>query len=258
MTDLYVLQSALRENFRLRRFLPWAAAVAALFALALLWVRFAADYSPEQAYAQLSAAMNFRFLAIVAAVAAASVVSQEVEQKTIVYLLTRPIPRWKLLVYRALAAVAMVAAVAVVAALLMSAAVFGGGLLANPVMWRELPALLLGAAAYTTFFVFLTLLLNRAMIYCLLYAFGWEALIPNMPGDIFHFSIYSHMSALAGHPAPPEAQHGFAGALAGQAMGHAIPASTALPALIGVSAVALAAGCWWFTRFEYVAREDAE
>lgn len=258
MTDAYLFTSALRENFRLKRFLPWVVVAVALHVLARLWVGFSTGYSPEQAYAQLSAMLNFRFVAIVAAVAAASVVSQEVEQKTIVYLLTRPIPRWAVLVYKTLAAMVMVVAVGLLGALAVSLAVYGGGFLGNAVFLREVLALVLGAAAYTALFTFLTLLLNRAMIYCLLYAFGWEALIPNMPGDLYNFSIYSHMSALAQHPAPPESQRGIADALAGQVVANSISPSVALPALLGVVAVMIAIGCWWFTRFEYVPREDAE
>ena len=56
----------------------------------------------------------------------------------------------------------------------LSAAVYGGLGLNNPYLLRDLTAVAVGALAYGTLFVLVSLIINRSMVVCLLFAFAWE------------------------------------------------------------------------------------
>ncbi len=95
------------------------------------------------------------------------------------------------------------------------------------------------------------------MIVCLLFAFGWETSVPNMPGDIYKLSIFSYLQAIAEHPSN-EATQGLLGFVTGQLNPNLITSGTAMQVMAVLVAVTLLASAWWFSHFEYVPREDAE
>ena len=201
--------------------------------------------------------MVFRILPLASAIFTTAIVSQEVEQKTIVYLLTRTIPRAKLLLLRFLASVVVVFAVSVLAALAVSFGVFKGGALSNPLFFKDLLAIGLGAFGYGALFLFVSLLFNRAMLICLLFAFGWETSVPNMPGSMSKLSIVSYVQAIAEHPAAGSSNKLIA--LASGTLGtNDITKQAGITALLLVTAVGVILSAQWFTRFEFVPREDAE
>ena len=256
MMESFIFGSALRDNLRAKRILPWIVLGFGAAALGFVWQRLSPGSDSADRYGTVSSIMVFRLLALAAAIFTTSIISQEVEQKTIVYLLTRPVPRWKLLLMRYLAASVVVAGVAVLAATAVSAGVFGNHMMSNQLMFNDIKALVIGAFAYCGLFLFVSLLFNRAMIICLLYAFGWETSVPNMPGDISHLSIFSYLQAIAEHPA--EKTQSPLGALSGALGTNTISASSAYPTLAVIIIVAVALSVTWFTKFEYVPREDAE
>lgn len=255
--DLYLYTSALRDFLRPRRVVGWLLVSVVLGLGAMQWSSMMRGPDAASEYGQITSILTFRLLALASAVFSTAVIAQEVEQKTIVYLLTRPVPRWRLLLGRTLASITAVWLVSIVACVAVSVGVFGGSAgLTNPALGRDLLTLGIGAAAYGGLFVFFSLILNRSMLVCLIYAFGWETATPNMGGYLYYLSIYSHLQAIAGHP-QPETQFRAMSALSGALGGNTIAASTALPALIGFVVFALGLSMWWFTRFEYVPREDA-
>jgi len=256
-TNLYLYTSALRDFLRPRRIAAWLIVALILGAGAMQWSGMMRGTSVTEEYGQITSILTFRMLALASAVFSTAVVSQEVEQKTIVYLLTRPIPRWKLLLGRTLASITAVWLVSAVACVAVSVGVFGGGAgLTNPALGRDLATLALGAAAYGGLFVFFSLIINRSMLVCLIYAFGWETATPNMGGYLYYLSIYSHLQSIADHPAPPSALRAMS-AMSGALGGNTLAVSTALSILGGFVVFALGLSMWWFSRFEFVPREDA-
>lgn len=252
--EAYIFGSSLREFLRARRIVPWVLAVAATCGIAVVYHRVSPGTSPRDAYILLSATIVFRILALAAAIFSTAIVAQEVEQRTIVYLLTRPVPRWKLLLFRTLAAIVVVFGISAIAAVAVSLAAYGTG---NELLWRDIKALAAGSAAYMAFFVFVSLLMNRSMIVCLLFAFVWETSVPNMPGDLYRLTISSYLTSIAERPSP-HTQMGLLDALSGMLGVNTIPLSTAWISVILITLVCLAVGAFWFGRFEYMAREDAE
>src|ERR1022692_2459241 len=101
--ELAVFSQSLLEGLRLRRSLPWVCLGFICFVFASYWDTFQPGQTRIAQYASVSSIFVFHILALMSAIISSSIHSQEVEQKTIVYLLTRPIPRWKLLLFRYLA-----------------------------------------------------------------------------------------------------------------------------------------------------------
>lgn len=256
MTLGYLYTSTLREFLRFRRMAVWLIVGIGLFAMAALFKRVNPDKPADEMYAMLSAILVFRLLPLASAIFSTAVISQEVEQKTIVYLLTRPVPRAQLIAMRGLASVTVVALVAFFSAIIVSVSIFGAGAFTNPLLWRDLKAIIIGAAAYGSLFVFISLLINRAMIVCLLFAFAWETSVPNMPGSMYYLSITSYLTAIAERPSSQTGD--LMQLLAGSFGENTMTMGVALPAMLILIAVCSVAAMSWFTRFEYVPREDAE
>ena len=253
---LFLYQTALKDFLRVKRLVMWVLVVLALFGIARIWAGLTGVLKPQEAYNQLSAVLVYRVLALAAAIFSTAVVSQEVEQKTIVYLLTRPIPRWKILSARSLAAATVVAGIGCLLALSVSFAVFGVSIGSNAMLGKDLMALIAGAAAYTSLFVLVSLWINRSMIVNLLFAFGWETMIPNLQGDMYYLSIYKYLETISQRPSLGEP--GVLSALTAQLSVNTMNLTTAWVVLIAMVAAFAALGAWWFTRFEFVPREDSE
>lgn len=259
MNPGYLYRSMLTEFLRFRRVGVWLMVCFILAGMAFLFLRVNQGQSPEDIYPMLSGTLVFRFLPLVAAIFSMAVLAQEVEQKTIVYLLTRPVPRPQMLLMRTLAAATVVAILSTVAAILVSITVFGTEGLSNGYLWRDVKAILMGSLAYCSLFVFVSLLINRAMIVCLLFAFAWETSVPNMPGNMYYLSITSYLSAIAERPSGGQLENNNAlGFLSGSMGTNLLTPGTAWFIMIALSIAMCVVGMTWFSRFEYLPREDAE
>ena len=249
-----IFAQAFRESTRFRRLLPWVLVALVSGVLAYFWKFLLPNSEQVQNYSTVASMLVFRLVALASAIFTTAIISQEVEQRTIVYLLTRPVPRWKLIVIRYLASVLVVGLVGVLAAILTTFGAFNG--FNNPVLWNDIKAIMIGACAYGALFLFVSLLFNRAMLVCLLFAFGWETSVPNMRG-MESLSIQAYMQAIAQHPAD-DSNPEFLELITGTLGINLITPDRAWAILIGLVVILLALSAWWFTHFEYVPREDAE
>jgi ABC-2 type transport system permease protein len=256
MTGLFLFQSALLDFLRPKRIIIWIV-VAVIIALgSFTWVALGGQKDFASAYAQISVPMVYRLLPIIAAVFASAVITQEITQKTIVYLVTRPVSRSSLVVARALAASLVVTVVAAVISLAVSIAVYRSSGAVNEKWLHDVWVLGIGALAYVSFFTLISLWANKPMVICLLFAFGWETLVTAIPGDLYYVSIHSYVLALGAKPVV--AGSNAMAAAAGQGGVNALTAKTALPVLAIIIAVCLVVAALWFSNFEYVPREDTE
>ena len=247
---------AVGEYTRFRRVIPWLLLAAFGAFGAYMWAAFARGSLGIDRYSMVSYMLVFRIAGFSAVFFATANVTAEVEQRTIVYLLTRPVPRWMLLTVRYLAAVTVVTVIGIVAALAVSAAAFGGNPFVNPLLGKDILALVLGAFAYSGAFVLVSVVFpTRAMIICLVYVFGWEGLVPNMPGTMYYLSIFSHLQAIAQHPVQSDTNP-FIIFLASMTGTNTLSASVSVPVLILIPVATVAAAAAWFTHFEFVPRDD--
>jgi len=250
----FVFTSTLQDMLRPKRFAIWVIVAIAMVVLGQVFLRFTPTSTATMAYSTLSELIVFRILALAAAIFATGVVSQEVEQKTIVYLLTRPVPRPVLILARTLAASVTVSIVGILSAIgtaLGTRATFG------ELFFRDCSALILGSFAYCALFVLVSLLINKSMVINLIFAFGYEAAVPKMPGDIYKVSINSYLMSIASHPkiAPVTSD---AAPVATPAAVNTIQPGAAWLAMIGLVVLCSMFNAQWFDRNEYVPREDGD
>lgn len=257
MTETFIFQAALRDFLRFRRIFVWLLVAVGMFGISKIFLSVWPSKDLSETYSMLSSLLVFRVLPLASAIFSSAVIGQEVEQKTIVYLLTRPIERWKLVSIRLLASAVAVAMVAAVTMLLVSIAVYGNPF-ANPLFFKDLMAIFVGALAYGSLFVFVTLLMSKAaMVVCLLFAFAWETAVPNMPGSMSALSVSSYLSAIAQRPSAAGGT-GFFGNMANALGVNTFSAQTGW--IVSILMIGFFAGMcmWWFSTFEFLPREDAE
>lgn len=253
----FIYQAALRDFLRFRRLFIWIVVAIGLFALSKIFLFVMPSGDSNESYSMLSSLFVFRILPLASAIFSSAVVGQEVEQKTIVYLLTRPIERWRLLTFRILASATAVVLVTVITMLFVSAAVYGNPF-SNPQLLRDALSIIVGSLAYGTLFVFVTLLMSKAaMVVCLLFAFAWETAVPLMPGSMSMLSVSTYLSAIAERPSALLGG-GTLGNLANALGVNTFSAQTGWIVMIFMIAFFAGLGMWWFGNFEYLPREDAE
>lgn len=260
MTDVYLFKYAVKDMLQPKKLVAALVLIAipALLAALLRTIVPPDEYRPDVVYNLLTASLVFGFiLVILSVVFGTGVISQEIEQKTIVYLLTRPVPRWRIVLSKFLAAVLATTLTTCVAAVLVAILTFGMGKLGDSRLGRDLAILPIGALAYGALFLLLATLLNRPLMYGLMFAFGWESWVPNMPGNFQKLSVMTYLRVLAPHPDATEAPRGITDLLA-MLNPKTISEAYAWQVLIAVTIIVLAAALLIFTRNEYVPREDAE
>jgi ABC-type transport system involved in multi-copper enzyme maturation permease subunit len=135
-----------------------------------------------------------------------ALIADEVEDKTITYLFTRPVPRGAVLVgkylsYLACSVLVVLPATTIVYFLVMPlgsvASTFGG-------FAMDLGVLALGLAAYGALFALAGALLTRPLIAGLAFVLGWEPLALLMPGYLGLFTVARYLQALIPQPAPAD------------------------------------------------------
>ncbi len=399
MSDIYLLRSALRDLFRIKKLITAACLVGFPMAIALLMrVGNREDtFNAVEAYNGIASNMIFQFIVVILAlVFCTSIITQEVEQKTIVYLLTRPVPRWRILLMKFIGAITVTTITAWLACVLLSLACFSGSksydsyvirldqikdsqafmtafkntpdpfLLAiykrfggqqtekrrrrlvfnnsdaaattleaydisrqptntelavvvssvNRILRRDdllsdtealsaledrspalqqqvkakptgverslvernylqelLPDVLetpkpivnpfshdiliipVAVLAYGALFLLLATFLSKPLITGLMFSFGWETWVPQMPGNFQKLSLMSYVKVLAPHQMPSQGS-GNVGALVADTSAAVITSHQAWVTLAAFTIIALAAAIVLFTRREYVPRED--
>jgi hypothetical protein len=129
MVDLYLFRLALRDLLRPKR-LSIALLLSVLPAGIALLLRLAGPerFDSAVAYNSLASTIVYGFLLVILSlVFCTGVITQEMEQKTIVYLLTRPVARWRIVLIKYLAAVLGISLMLAAATLLLAAATIWTG-----------------------------------------------------------------------------------------------------------------------------------
>ncbi len=262
MSDLILFRNTLRDMLRPRKLFWVVLLILIPSGIALLFRLHPSrdGFHAQEVYDSLSLLMVFGFiLVILSVIFGTGVLMQEIEQKTIVYLLTRPVPRWRILLVKFAATVTMTTATAWLASLLMALITVGPGGLMGAHFLRDLLVLLVGAMAYGGLFLLLATLINRGlipMIFGLLYGFVWETLMPLMPGNFKMLSLMSYLHVLAPH-ADVSDQADMSNSILAAPNQSSITHTLAWLVLLGVILGALALAMAVFSTKEYVPREDA-
>jgi ABC-2 type transport system permease protein len=190
-----------------------------------------------------------RFLVPLAALFyATALIADEVEGKTLTYLLTRPIRRAAILTGKFAACLVTtlclsLPSLVVTFFLLMSARGWSAVGPAVPDLFRDMGVVALALLAYGALFTLLGVLLKRPMIPGLLFVFVWE-LVAQLPGYLPRFTLTAYLRSLVRHRPPAE---GFS-----EMFGQVLPAALCLEVLAGMVVVFLGLATWIFSTREYV------
>ena len=124
-----------------------------------------------------------------------SVIGDELEDGTAIYLLTKPVPRWQVLLPKLLAAW-LLTAVIVVASTVLSGftAIESGG---RDVVYGAAIGVALGALVYTTLFVMLSVASSHSLIIGLVYVFIWEGAIAGLFEGVRYLSVRHYTLGVA-------------------------------------------------------------
>jgi ABC-2 type transport system permease protein len=195
------------------------------------------------------------YIVILALFYGTSITAEEIENKTLTYLITRPVPKPAIVVGK-FAAYAALLFVMVAIGLGVSYFILNATRLGDPSLYgtffRYLGVLGLGILAYMAFFAFLGTILKRAIIIGLIFGFGWENIIQYFPGSTQRFSIVHYLKSLL--PYKPATGGGRGVALLLFQLEPTPPLVAALM-LAAIAGVFLAIACWIFRTKEYLYEE---
>ena len=137
-----------------------------------------------------------------------SLIADEVEDKTITYLFTRPISRSAVLIGKYLAYLASTVLIVLPSVMLVYFLVVpvGGVSIAAtfPNLLRDLLLLAVGLAVYGALFAAVGAWVKRPVLIGLFFAFGWENFALALPGYLKRFTIAFYTQGLVPHTMPQE------------------------------------------------------
>lgn len=137
-----------------------------------------------------------------------SLIADEVEDKTITYLFTRPIPRGAVLVGKFLAYLActiLLILPSVVVVYFLVVPIGGGSIGASfPLLLADLGMLAVGLAAYGALFSLVGARLKRPLVIGLVFVFGWEPWVLLFPGYLKQATVAYYLQALVPHAMPDD------------------------------------------------------
>jgi len=136
-----------------------------------------------------------------------SLIADEVEDKTITYLFTRPISRGAVLVGKYLAylgCTVFVVLPSVVLVYLLIVPLKGSLGIAFPDLVKDLLLLALGLAVYGALFAFVGAAFKRPLLIGLMFVFGWEQASLAFPGYLKKFTIMYYLQAIVPHAMPSD------------------------------------------------------
>jgi hypothetical protein len=177
-------------------------------------------------------------------------IADEVEDKTITYLFTRPIRRAAVLLGKYLAYLVCTIFVVLPSIVIVYFLIVPFGEIPGtfPALVADLAILALGLAAYGALFALVGSAMRRPLVVGLIFVFGWEQAALVMPGYLRRFTIAYYLQALVPHAMPSDGVV----ALLQAVMTETPPAALCIAALILISAVALLLACRTVERREYV------
>jgi ABC-type Na+ efflux pump permease subunit len=135
-----------------------------------------------------------------------ALMADEVEDKTITYLFTRPVPRGAVLVGKYLAYLACTGLVVLPSIMLVYFLLIRVSEIPGTFMQlvTDLGLLFLGLAAYGAVFAFVGSFFNRPLVIGLVFIGGWEQTAMALPGYMKRFTVAYYLQALVPHSMPSE------------------------------------------------------
>ena len=135
-----------------------------------------------------------------------ALIADEVEDRTITYLFTRPVARGAVLMGKYLAYLVCTAVVVLPSVMLVYFLVvplLGGSIGRNfPALLVDLGLIATGLAVYGAVFALVGAWFRRPLLTGLVFVFGWEPIVVVLPGYMKHLSVAYYLQGLAPHAMP--------------------------------------------------------
>ena len=215
----------------------------------LLFVAFrvSARQSPEELVQVITWFLSFMFVVpFVALIGGSAVVAEEIADRTITYVFTRPASRIAFLLGRWAAAMLVVGLVLIAGSLLLRLA--AGSRDVPRVMWSvTLTTSVLGGLVYCTLFTAFSARFRHPMVVGVGYVFAFETMVANLPGNISAPSLQHQLRVWVLQRAAGEWRD-----VAELADLTDVADADPVRVLVGVLVVSLAAACLIIRRREYV------
>lgn len=162
-----------------------------------------------------------------------ALIADEVEDKTLTYLFTRPIPRRAVLIGKYLAYLActvLVVLPSLMVAYFLTVPIGGGSIASSfPALVVDLAILGLGLAVYGAVFAWIGALFKHPLVVGLVFIFGWEQAVLVLPGYLKRFTVAYYLQALVPHAMPQDSATSLL-----QAIFRDVPSAPASVAWLGV------------------------
>jgi ABC-2 type transport system permease protein len=180
-----------------------------------------------------------------------SLIADEVEDKTITYLFTRPLRRGAVLLGKYLAYLACTTLVVLpsVMSVYFMLVPFSDVARSFPALVTDLGLMAVGIAAYGALFTLVGAWMKRPLVVGLVYIFGWEQFAMLMPGYLRRFTIAYYLQALVPHAMPADES---VTSLLQSVFAENLPAPLSLLVLVVITVVSLFLAMRVIERREYV------
>ena len=131
-------------------------------------------------------------------------IADEVEDRTIVYLFTRPIPRGSVLIGKYLAYLVCTTSVVLPSLMLTYFALVPLSAVATsfPQLMLDFAIVVIGLATYGALFGLVGVVVRRSIVAGLVFVFGWEPIVLLLPGYLKRASVAFYVQSLVPHSVP--------------------------------------------------------
>ncbi len=160
------------------------------------------DIELSALYPRVSLLIYLHFLLpLVSVLAGTAIITDEVRDRTLSYLMVRPNPKWSIVLSKMLASVIFLIPIFVLSiCLTYSLLSFPEGLghwASNiPKLLQSCMVLILGLLVYIPLFTFIGGVIKKPVILGLFFAFGWEAQVSLFPGNIKLLTVSHYLHVL--------------------------------------------------------------
>ena len=211
---LFLILFFIKNAFRSRRVILAMAlsfVPVLIAALLLLMPRMTGvEIDPPTTFLQIGLLLHlYILLPLVSALIGSGAVADEVEERTLPYIATRPVPKWHYVLSKVVSGFIVTGAILTIslwAAYAVQVGPYGMWVSASIILIRVTLVLLLGSLVYVSFFGLLGAAVKRPVLYGMIFAFGWEKIVAHLPMRIKYFTIVKYLNDL--YPAYGENRSG--------------------------------------------------
>ncbi|MBX9579916.1 MAG: ABC transporter permease subunit [Gemmataceae bacterium] len=188
---------------------------------------------------------------------ASGVVSDEVEEQTLTYLLLRAVPRWELYLVKLLATFCVTTGLVAVGVAALYAAIYAGtpefGDAAVPRAGKMIAVMALAQAGYCALFGFLGLYTRRALVAGIAYVIAIEGVIASQEfaGRAVAVVYYVRTLAVRWLDLPPDVLKECRDVWGMEDLAKLPSSGDCVWTVLGVAVVVSALSSWWFARSEF-------